>query len=149
MHAFDVLGHLVRRRILELLAGGELASGASVEEVQREFAISQPVISQHLKVLRTPASPPCALIAPAGSTSSMRNRWPRSTHGGIDVAASESITSTYSPPRLHGASARGVPEIAADGEQETGCGGSSTTPQSRPPAASISRIAGSLTKMGS
>ncbi|MEP7384722.1 MAG: metalloregulator ArsR/SmtB family transcription factor [Gemmatimonadota bacterium] len=52
MHAFDVLGHPVRRRILELLAGGELASGDVVERVQREFTISQPAISQHLKVLR-------------------------------------------------------------------------------------------------
>lgn len=52
MHAFDVLGDPVRRRILELLAKGELSSGAIVEQVQREFGISQPAVSQHLKVLR-------------------------------------------------------------------------------------------------
>jgi len=52
VHAFDVLGHPVRRRILELLAPGELASGDVVELVQREYRISQPAISQHLKVLR-------------------------------------------------------------------------------------------------
>lgn len=52
MHAFDVLGDPVRRRILELLADGELASGAVTTVIQDEFAISQPAVSQHLKVLR-------------------------------------------------------------------------------------------------
>src|SRR3954451_9346320 len=52
MHAFDVLGDPVRRRILELLADGELTSGAITEVVQTEFGISQPAVSQHLKVLR-------------------------------------------------------------------------------------------------
>lgn len=52
MHAFDVLGDPVRRRILELLATGEQTSGAVVEVVQREFGISQPAVSQHLRVLR-------------------------------------------------------------------------------------------------
>jgi DNA-binding transcriptional ArsR family regulator len=52
MHAFDVLGAPVRRRILELLADGEHTSGSIVETVQREFDISQPAVSQHLKVLR-------------------------------------------------------------------------------------------------
>jgi DNA-binding transcriptional ArsR family regulator len=52
VHAFDVLGDPVRRRILELLAGGELTSGAVVEVVQREFGITQAAVSQHLKVLR-------------------------------------------------------------------------------------------------
>ncbi|MFV8751842.1 ArsR/SmtB family transcription factor [Nannocystaceae bacterium ST9] len=52
MHAFDVLGDPVRRRILELLAEGEQTSGAIVAVVQREFGISQPAVSQHLRVLR-------------------------------------------------------------------------------------------------
>lgn len=52
MHAFDVLGDPVRRRILELLASGEHASGEIVAVVQAEFGISQPAVSQHLKVLR-------------------------------------------------------------------------------------------------
>lgn len=52
MHAFDVLGDPVRRRILELLAEDELASGEVVAVVQKEFGISQPAVSQHLKVLR-------------------------------------------------------------------------------------------------
>jgi DNA-binding transcriptional ArsR family regulator len=52
VHAFDVLGDPVRRRILELLAKGEHASGEIVEVIQAEFAISQPAVSQHPKVLR-------------------------------------------------------------------------------------------------
>jgi DNA-binding transcriptional ArsR family regulator len=52
MHAFDVLGDPVRRRILELLAEGEHASGEIVTVIQAEFGISQPAVSQHLKVLR-------------------------------------------------------------------------------------------------
>lgn len=52
MHAFDVLGDPVRRRILELLADGERASGAVAAVVQEEFGISQPAVSQHLRVLR-------------------------------------------------------------------------------------------------
>ncbi len=52
MHAFDVLGDPVRRRILELLADGELSSGEVTAAVQAEFGISQPAVSQHLKVLR-------------------------------------------------------------------------------------------------
>ncbi len=52
MHAFDVLGDPVRRRILELLADGERAAGDIGEIVQDEFGISQPAVSQHLRVLR-------------------------------------------------------------------------------------------------
>lgn len=52
MHAFDVLGDPVRRRILELLADGERSSGAIVEVIAAEFGISQPAVSQHLRVLR-------------------------------------------------------------------------------------------------
>ena len=52
MHAFDVLGDPVRRRILELLANGEQSSGAITEVIRSEFGISQPAVSQHLRVLR-------------------------------------------------------------------------------------------------
>ena len=52
MHAFDVLGNPVRRRILELLAEGEHSSGEIVEVIQREFGVSQAAVSQHLHVLR-------------------------------------------------------------------------------------------------
>jgi DNA-binding transcriptional ArsR family regulator len=52
VHAFDILGDPVRRRILELLAEGELSAGELGGVVQAEFGISQPAVSQHLKVLR-------------------------------------------------------------------------------------------------
>ena len=52
MHAFDVLRDPVRRRILELLVDRELASGEVAAVIEREFAITQAAVSQHLKVLR-------------------------------------------------------------------------------------------------
>ena len=52
VHAFDVLGDPVRRRILELLADGEMTSGGVSEVIRDEFGISQPAVSQHLRVLR-------------------------------------------------------------------------------------------------
>ncbi|RZU50082.1 DNA-binding transcriptional ArsR family regulator [Krasilnikovia cinnamomea] len=52
MHAFDVLGDPIRRRILELLADGEQTSGAVTEVIRAEFGVSQPAVSQHLRVLR-------------------------------------------------------------------------------------------------
>jgi DNA-binding transcriptional ArsR family regulator len=52
VHAFDVLGDPVRRRILELLADGERPAGAIGAVIQEEFGISQPAVSQHLRVLR-------------------------------------------------------------------------------------------------
>lgn len=52
MHPFAVLADPVRRRIVELLADGELASGEVVDAIGPEFGISQPAVSQHLKVLR-------------------------------------------------------------------------------------------------
>ncbi len=52
MHAFDILGDPVRRRILELLSSGEQAAGDVGAAIQDEFGISQPAVSQHLRVLR-------------------------------------------------------------------------------------------------
>src|SRR3954453_6795816 len=53
VHAFDVLHDPVRRRLVELLAErGEQAAGEVGAVVQREFGISQPTVSQHLRVLR-------------------------------------------------------------------------------------------------
>jgi len=52
MHALDILGDPVRRRILELLADGEQSAGEVGEVIQQEFGISQPAVSQHLRVLR-------------------------------------------------------------------------------------------------
>jgi DNA-binding transcriptional ArsR family regulator len=52
MHAFDVLGDPVRRRIVELLAEREHAAGEVVDVIASEFGITQSAVSQHLKVLR-------------------------------------------------------------------------------------------------
>lgn len=52
MHAFDVLGDPVRRRILDLLADGERPAGAVVDVVAGEFGITQPAVSRQLRILR-------------------------------------------------------------------------------------------------
>lgn len=52
MKAFTILSDPVRRRILEHLCVQDLSSGEVVSSVGEEFGISQPAISQHLKVLR-------------------------------------------------------------------------------------------------
>lgn len=52
MHAFEILGDPVRRRIVELLSGGEQAAGEIGSVIQREFGITQPAVSQQLRVLR-------------------------------------------------------------------------------------------------
>lgn len=58
--AFDALGDPMRRRIMELLGEGERPAGAIAEALgallasgdQGRGGISQPAVSQHLKVLR-------------------------------------------------------------------------------------------------
>jgi len=52
VHAFEVLGDPVRRRILEMLADGEHTAGEITSVIQNDFGISQPAVSQHLRVLR-------------------------------------------------------------------------------------------------
>lgn len=52
MHALDVLGDPTRRRILELLADGERSAGDIAAVLERELGLSQPAVSQHLKILR-------------------------------------------------------------------------------------------------
>jgi DNA-binding transcriptional ArsR family regulator len=49
MEVFDAIAQPKRREILTLLAGGERSAG----EVASRFAVTQPAISQHLKVLKT------------------------------------------------------------------------------------------------
>jgi DNA-binding transcriptional ArsR family regulator len=45
---FEALADPTRRRIIELLAGGELTAG----EIAGRFPVSRPAISRHLRVLR-------------------------------------------------------------------------------------------------
>jgi DNA-binding transcriptional ArsR family regulator len=53
MHAvFEALGEPARRQLLELLAAGERPAGELVTALQSRMPISQPAVSQHLKVLR-------------------------------------------------------------------------------------------------
>ncbi|MGY2075681.1 ArsR/SmtB family transcription factor [Blastococcus sp. SYSU DS0828] len=49
---FEALGDRTRRQILELLSTGEQPAGAVVAALQGTAPISQPAVSQHLRVLR-------------------------------------------------------------------------------------------------
>jgi DNA-binding transcriptional ArsR family regulator len=48
MEVFEAIAQPKRREILRLLAGRELSAG----EIASRFSVTQPAISQHLKVLR-------------------------------------------------------------------------------------------------
>lgn len=48
MHALTALADPTRRQIVEMLAGGERTAG----DIVRQFDVSAPAISQHLKVLK-------------------------------------------------------------------------------------------------
>jgi DNA-binding transcriptional ArsR family regulator len=48
VEVFEAVAQPKRREILRLLAGGELSAG----DVASRFAVTQPAISQHLKVLK-------------------------------------------------------------------------------------------------
>ncbi len=48
MEAFAAIADPTRRHILELLAGGERSAG----DLMRQFTLTQPAFSQHLRVLR-------------------------------------------------------------------------------------------------
>ena len=48
MEVFDAIAQPKRREILRLLAAGELSAG----QIASRFAVTQPAISQHLKVLK-------------------------------------------------------------------------------------------------
>ena len=49
---FEALGDPVRRHILEVLAEGQQPAGRVVDAVRSRAPISQPAVSQHLRVLR-------------------------------------------------------------------------------------------------
>lgn len=49
---FEALGDPNRRHLLELLSTGEQPAGALVAALQAQAPISQPAVSQHLRVLR-------------------------------------------------------------------------------------------------
>ena len=81
MHAFDVLGDPVRRRILQLLAEGEHASGEVVEVISEEFGIGQPAVSMQLKVLRDSGFASVRADGRRRLYASTPGRCPRSTRG--------------------------------------------------------------------
>jgi biotin operon repressor len=108
MHAFDVLGDPVRRRIIELLASGEHSSGAVVDVIREEFGLSQPGVSQHLRVLREHGFATVRPDGAGGSTPSIPHPSARSKPGSITSGPSGANASMPSAPRSPEASAHGT-----------------------------------------
>ena len=109
MHAFDVLGDPVRRRILELLADGEHSSGDVVAVVQGEFGITQSAVSQHLKVLRDSGFATVRIDGPRRLYAIERQRRsPRSTPGWTASGCSGRRGSRRWPPRSPAARSGGL-----------------------------------------
>jgi len=52
MDSFQAVADPIRRRLIEHLAGGELAAGELTRRVRLEFAVTQPAVSKHLRLLR-------------------------------------------------------------------------------------------------
>ena len=52
MSTLNLLGDPVRRRIAELLAGGDKRASELSRIVEAEFGISQPAVARHLRLLR-------------------------------------------------------------------------------------------------
>ncbi len=105
MHAFDVLGDPVRRRILELLADGEQTSGAVTAVIRAEFGISQPAVSQHLRVLRENGFARVRAEGARRLYAVDTEACGRSTCGSSGSAGSGASTSTRWPPSWRAASA--------------------------------------------
>ncbi len=133
MHALDVLGDPVRRRVLELLALGEISAGDIGDEIQREFKISQPSVSQHLRVLRESGFPtvrpegarrlyavdPSPLAAADAWFDPFRQLWqPRLDALGTELARGRRARRTSSPDAADADAPTGASDDI-DPEQET------------------------------
>ena len=81
---FAALADPTRRAILARLASGE----ASVNELAGPFAMSQPAVSKHLKVLERAGSSPGDAMRSGGPPGSRRHRSPRPTPGWRPTASS-------------------------------------------------------------
>ncbi|NLF05264.1 MAG: winged helix-turn-helix transcriptional regulator [Actinomycetales bacterium] len=111
MHALDVLGDPVRRRLLELFAAREQAAGEASGVVEREFGISQPAVARHLRVLRESgfltrraegrtriyAVDPAALDELEGAVARYRTLWNQRLDAlGTEIARGKHAASTHS-----------------------------------------------------
>ena len=52
MHPFQIMAEPVRRRIVEILASGEHASGEITAAVGHEFGVTRTAVARHLAILR-------------------------------------------------------------------------------------------------
>ena len=98
--AFEALGEPVRRLILELPAAGEQPAGSLVTAPRSQLPISQPAVSQHLRVLLE-ANP----VSVRASGTRLMSPHPAASSSRID---SPYLASFDSPTPLIPASSRSV-----------------------------------------
>src|SRR5258708_319393 len=108
MHAFDVLGDPVRRRILELLAAGEHSSGDIVLVVQRNSPSRNLPCRSSFECFVRADSHPCGSMGRAASILSSPVRCATSTTGSTDSECFGHLASTRWPPRLREGSGNGA-----------------------------------------
>jgi DNA-binding transcriptional ArsR family regulator len=109
---FEALGDPVRRRVLELLqVAGEQPAGALVTTLQEQARLSQPAVSQHLRVLREAG---LVRVRPAGT-----RRLYAVDDSGVDAARAwlDRFADTFAQPldALETELARGRRERRRDG----------------------------------
>jgi DNA-binding transcriptional ArsR family regulator len=74
----EALAEPHRRRILDVLRGGEASVGSLVDVLNA----SQPLVSKHLRVLREAGLVSAAWTGSGGSTACVRSRWSRGETSG-------------------------------------------------------------------
>src|SRR5262249_35740364 len=127
MHAFDVLGDPVRRRILELLADGEQSSGEVGAVVQDEFGISQPGFRSICACSAPTGSRPSGPSAPDVCTASPPPPCRRSTCGLSATGGSGPSDWTALAPSWCAESGNAAPSRAPARPQTTHCTGRTTS----------------------
>jgi DNA-binding transcriptional ArsR family regulator len=122
---FEALGDPVRRRVLELLqVAGEQPAGALVAALQEQARLSQPAVSQHLRVLREAG---LVRVRPEGT-----RRLYAVDDSGVDAARAwlDRFADTFAQPldALETELARGRRERRGDAEGATGSPASGSVP---------------------
>ena len=107
MHAFDVLGDPIRRRILELLATVSARPAISAPSSRQSSGSPNQLSRSTCGCCANTASQPCGPTALDASTRSTRPRSRRSTTGSRPIAGSGCSGWTHWRPRSRAASARG------------------------------------------
>lgn len=107
MNALDILGDPVRRRLIELLAPGEITAGELTSVIQQELAsLSQQCLNTCVYCVNLD-SQPCSPREREGSMRSRRTRLRKSMFGWITYERTGSQSSMHLAPKSPAANERG------------------------------------------